>query len=144
MDADALYQDIILGHFRQPRGRRVIGEQEPRVELLNPACGDKITLSARVESGRLAELGYAVQGCALCTASASLLHTACAGRAVDEVGPLCARVEHALATGTPEGLEGDLAALSSVHRFPLRHKCALLPWKALRQWCAENAGLGAT
>ena len=135
MDADELYQSLILDHFRHPRHQRAPAADEVRAEGFNPACGDRILLAGTVEADRIAEVHHQVHGCALSVASASLLSEACRGLSQVEARALADRVTRMLAaTEAGEPLPGDLAALASIRRYPMRHKCALLPWRALVDW----------
>jgi nitrogen fixation protein NifU and related proteins len=136
MDADSLYQERLLEHFRQPRHRRAPTPDERVVDGRNPACGDHILLAGTRLGEQVRELHYEAQGCALSIASASMMAEACAGREVPEIQRLLQQVEACLAEapGTPVSLVGDLAALSSLRRYPMRSKCALLPWRALADW----------
>jgi nitrogen fixation NifU-like protein len=133
VDSESLYQEVILDHFRRPRHQRELAPGELQVEGNNPVCGDRLSLTARLEGGHLAGIAWRARGCALSVASASLLAEACQGLPLAEARDLAARVEASLAAepAPATSLPGDLAALTSVRRFPMRHKCALLPWRAL-------------
>jgi nitrogen fixation NifU-like protein len=135
-DLDALYQEIILDHNRRPRNYGELPGADKSVAGRNPLCGDEMTLWVRVDGDRIAEARFVAQGCAVSKASASLMTTAVQGKTREEAEQLFDRV-HRLVTGKlPEderaGL-GPLAALGGVAKFPIRVKCASLPWHALRQ-----------
>lgn len=135
MDADDLYQNLILDHFRHPRNQRAPASGEVQADGFNPACGDKILLAGTLVADRVSEIHYQAHGCALSVASASLLSEACRDLTTLEVRALADRVTRMLASDTPGvPLPGDLAAMASIRRFPMRHKCALLPWRALVDW----------
>ena len=131
-----LYQAIILDHNRRPRNYGELAGADTTVTGRNPLCGDEMTVWVRVDGGRVAEARFVAQGCAVSKASASLMTAAVKGKTRDEAEQLFERV-HRLVTGKlPEeeraGL-GPLAALGGVAKFPIRVKCASLPWHALRK-----------
>ena len=135
-DLDALYQEIILDHNRRPRNYGELAGADRSVAGRNPLCGDEMTLWVRVEDNRITEATFVAQGCAVSKASASLMTTAVKGKTRSEAEELFERV-HKLVTGKLSADErkgmGALAALGGVARFPIRVKCASLPWHALRK-----------
>ncbi len=135
-DLDALYQEIILDHNRRPRNYGELAGADRTVAGRNPLCGDEMTLWVRVEGDRIAEARFVAQGCAVSKASASLMTTAMKGKTRAEAVQLFDRF-HKLVTGKlPEAEQtglGALAALGGVAKFPIRVKCASLPWHALRR-----------
>ena len=141
-DLDALYQEIILDHNRRPRNYGELPGAERTVAGRNPLCGDEMTLWVKMDGNRIADARFVAQGCAVSKASASLMTTAVKGKTRAEAEQLFERV-HRLVTGKlPEeersGL-GPLAALGGVAKFPIRVKCASLPWHALRRALAGEA-----
>ena len=141
-DLDALYQEIILDHNRRPRNYGELAGAYRTVAGRNPLCGDEMTLWVRIEQDRIAEAKFVAQGCAVSKASASLMTAAVKGKTRDEAEQLFDRF-HRLVTGKlpePEqaGL-GALAALGGVAKFPIRVKCASLPWHALRKALDEGS-----
>jgi len=138
MDLKDLYRDVILDHNRQPRNFGQLEGADGRAEGHNPLCGDRLSLSVRLDGERIADIRFEGKGCAISTASASLMTEAVKGRERGEVQALFARV-HALLTqpeAAPDAALGKLAALSGVREFPARVKCASLCWHTL------NAALG--
>ncbi len=135
-DLDALYQEIILDHNRRPRNYGELAGADKSVAGRNPLCGDEMTLWVKVEDDRIAEARFIAQGCAVSKASASLMTTAVRGKTRGEAEALFQRV-HKLVTGKLSEDErkgmGPLAALGGVAKFPIRVKCASLPWHALRK-----------
>ena len=135
-DLDALYQEIILDHNRRPRNYGELAGADKSVAGRNPLCGDEMTLWVKVEGDRIAEAKFVAQGCAVSKASASLMTTAVKGKTRGEAEELFERV-HKLVTGKLSEDErrgmGPLAALGGVAKFPIRVKCASLPWHALRK-----------
>ena len=135
-DLDALYQEIILDHNRRPRNYGELAGADRTVAGRNPLCGDEMTRWVRMEEDRIAEAKFVARGCAVSKASASLMTTAVKGKTRAEAEQLFDRV-HRLVTGKlPESDQaglGALAALGGVAKFPIRVKCASLPWHALKQ-----------
>ncbi len=133
MNADlaALYQSVILDHNRRPRNFRAI-DNAARAEGHNPLCGDRLTVFVRIENGVVEEAAFQGFGCAIATASASMMTERVAGRAIADACALAARVEVLLSPdgdGAADDL-GSLTALAGVRQFPLRITCATLPWHA--------------
>ncbi len=128
-DLKDLYRQIVLEHSRSPRNqRRIAGARE--AEGHNPLCGDKVRVYVRVRGDNLEDVAYEASGCAICTASASLMSEAARGRPAPAARALAGQFEAALAAGGGS-LPGDLAALSGVSRYPARIRCATLPWRTL-------------
>lgn len=132
---EELYQEVILDHGRRPRHFGVVPDANRRAEGINPLCGDRLTLTMRMEGDRVRALAFTGEGCAISRASASLMAQAVEGRTRDEAEHLFREV-HRLVTEGPEAADpevlGKLAVLSGVRRFPTRVKCASLAWHALR------------
>jgi nitrogen fixation NifU-like protein len=131
-----LYQSVILDHNRSPRNRRVPEGANRRAEGHNPLCGDHVAVYARVVGDRIEDVGFEGGGCAISTASASIMTEAVRGLSQAEVKQLF-ETFHALVTSDPTrepeiGELGKLAVFGGVREFPLRIKCATLSWHALR------------
>jgi len=137
MDLKELYRDVILDHNRSPRNFGRIEAADGRAEGHNPLCGDRLTLSVRLNGERVEDIRFEGHGCAISTASASLMTEAVKGKDRAAIRELFNKV-HALLTqdGAPDSALGKLAALSGVREFPARVKCASLCWHTL------NAALG--
>jgi nitrogen fixation NifU-like protein len=133
MDLKDLYREVILDHNRRPRnfGRVVPANAEARGH--NPLCGDKLDLTARVQDERLQEIRFEGQGCAISTASASLMTEVVKGRTVQEIAQLFEEVHQLLTepSHVPARDLGKLMALAGVAEFPARVKCASLCWHTL-------------
>lgn len=142
MTLEALYQEIILEHNRKPRNFRVMADANRKVEGNNPLCGDQLTLWVKLDGDRVADISFQGVGCAISKASASLMTAAVKGKSVIEARALAEHM-HDLVTGKldvdaeREAL-GALAALGGVSKFPIRVKCASLPWHALRSALDEH------
>ena len=141
-DLRDLYQEVILDHGRRPRNFGVL-EGARRAEGHNPLCGDRVTVFVRVEGDRVADVAFQGSGCAISTASASLMTERLRGMTLAEVEALFGRFR-ALVTGkdAPPGDApelGKLEALGGVVEFPMRVKCATLPWHTLEAALASRA-----
>ncbi len=141
MSLDALYQEIILEHYKNPRNFGKLDESRAKVHYENPSCGDQIDLQIVVsEDGTIEDIRFQGRGCAISQASASLMTEAVKGKSVEEARKLIAGFKH-LMTGEsePEVDLGDLEALSGVRKFPVRVKCAMLAWTALTSLLDNSA-----
>ncbi|MBP7096146.1 MAG: SUF system NifU family Fe-S cluster assembly protein [Spirochaetia bacterium] len=145
-DFDELYQEIILDHYRRPRGAARLDEVPEGEIHENPTCGDSLKLKVEYgPDGRIARVLHESRGCAISVASASMLTGAVAGLVPAEALSLAGEVEAALRgegddpRGFLEG-NGELAALAGVAAFPARVKCASLAWRALESALAPPPG----
>jgi len=135
-DANDLYQELILDHGRRPRNFRVLEGAVRRADGHNPLCGDKVTVYLKVSGDVVTEVTFQGSGCAISTASTSIMTDAVRGKSLAEVEAIFGHF-HDLVTGKPvtdeeaEGL-GKLSAFSGVSEFPMRVKCATLAWHTLR------------
>ncbi len=133
-DLRELYQELILDHHRRPRNFRRLENANRRAEGFNPLCGDRIHLYLRIEDGIVKDAGFEGSGCAISTASASMMTESLKEKTEAEVEELF-RKFHDLVTGKsaadPESL-GKLAVFSGVREYPVRVKCATLAWHTLR------------
>ncbi len=141
MDFSELYQEIILDHSRRPMNMGVLPDATVTVPVDNPTCGDELTLQLRVADGRIEDVRFTGQGCAICMASASMMTRAIKGKPCEEAGALFQKV-HGGVQGTVEMPKGELSALAGVREFPQRVKCALLAWEALREALGIRKGEG--
>jgi nitrogen fixation NifU-like protein len=133
MELKDLYRDVILDHNRNPRNFGPLEGASAEAEGFNPLCGDRLTLHLRMGGERVDEIRFEGQGCAISTASASLMTEAVKGKTRADALALFERV-HALLTEDSAAADeslGKLAALSGVREFPARVKCASLCWHTL-------------
>lgn len=136
---DDLYREVILDHYRTPRGDDAIAEPDVSVEGFNPLCGDELKMELGIDpDGRITALHIEPNGCSISVASASMLAEQLAGKTVAEAIAL-KKVFKEVMRGAdwPEGDFGDLEALEGVKNFPVRIKCALLAWMTLEQALAQ-------
>jgi nitrogen fixation NifU-like protein len=132
MELNDLYRDVILDHNRRPRNFGDLEAADASVEGYNPMCGDHLTLRLKLSDGTISDIRFEGQGCAISTASASLMTEAVKGKSRDEALQLFDRVHQLLTNdAAPSDELGKLAALSGVREFPARVKCASLCWHTL-------------
>ena len=136
MELDDLYQDIILDHYKNPRGRGRLENSQGESHQVNPTCGDEVTVQvSRDDEGRL-HIGYEGQGCSISQASASVMSEMVDGSdlaAADQVRHAFFELMHSKGAAEPdEEVLGDGIAFVGVAKYPARIKCALLPWMALQ------------
>lgn len=134
MEIDDLYQEIILDHYKHPRHARKLSDAEAMVDEENPTCGDHIKLSASVAGGKIADVVMDCTGCAICTASTSIMAEMLVGKPVAEARRMI-QAFTGLMRGEGEMSDeelGDLVALRGVTKYPLRVKCATMGWHALQ------------
>jgi nitrogen fixation NifU-like protein len=146
MDLKDLYRDVILDHNRQPRNFGRLDDASGRAEGHNPLCGDRLSLFVRMDGERIADIRFEGKGCAISTASASLMTEAVKGKDRGQARRLFEQV-HALLTeptAAPTSTLGKLAALSGVREFPARVKCASLCWHTLNAALAHHAATVST
>ncbi len=133
-ETDDLYQEVILDHYKRPRNRGRIEDADHHAEGQNPLCGDHITVFVKVRDGIVEDISFEGAGCAISTASASLMTETVKGKTLDEAKAFF-RKFHAMVTGSEEVDGGDglgkLAVFSGVCQYPARVKCATLVWHTL-------------
>lgn len=134
-----IYQSVILDHNRAPRGAQLLKDATHRAEGFNPICGDRILITARVGDGNVIDLGFNVQSCALCRASASVLVETLKTKSVDDAKMIAKQFETML-SGGGWGFGGDAQAFSAMRDFPARTKCVLLPWKTVMMALSISSG----
>ncbi len=132
MELNDLYRDVILDHNRKPRNFGPLEPADASVEGFNPLCGDRLTVRLKMTGPTIADIRFDGEGCAISTASASLMTEAVKGKTREEALLLFDRVHRLLTDDAASNDElGKLAALSGVREFPARVKCASLCWHTL-------------
>lgn len=129
-----LYQEVILDHNKRPRNFHALDNANRTAEGYNPLCGDRLSLSLRIDDGIVTDVAFQGSGCAISKASASLMTDSIKGQPVEDVRDLFRRF-HAMVTTPPEQTVEDLGKLSvlaGVREFPVRVKCASLAWHTLK------------
>ena len=142
MSIEELYREVILDHYRKPRHTGEVANADAVVEGVNPSCGDELILSLRFEGDVVADAAVTGSGCSISQASASMMTDAIIGKSVDEVAELLdlfkrmmtiTEGDAGLDPDRPGAVLGDIEALQGVRQFPVRIKCADLPWITLEQ-----------
>ena len=131
-DLRELYQETILDHYRQPRNAGRLAEANRTAEGFNPLCGDRVKLYLKVEDGVIRDARFDGTGCAIATASASLMTESIKGKREDEALQLLEKIHRMVTGGATAGDAGKLEVLAGVHEFPERVKCATLAWHTLK------------
>ena len=141
---DELYRELILEHYRDPRGKAALERPDRRAEGQNPLCGDECSVALALEGDRVRAVEFRGRGCSISVASGSMMAGEIEGRSLPEVRSLGAAVRAMLqGKGVDAALDlGDLCALEGVCQFPVRVKCALLPWTTLEEALAAPPGDG--
>ena len=131
----ALYQELILDHYRRPRNKGALEQPTNTIALNNPLCGDEIDLQLRVEGDVIKDVRFIGRGCSISQAAASMMTQIVKDKSLVEALALADRMG-AMMRGDESAAKdkalGDLRALAGVAKFPIRVKCALLPWNALK------------
>ena len=129
-----LYQEVVFEHNRNPRNFRVIEYFTRKIDGYNPLCGDRITLYVRLKDGVIDDVSFQGQGCAISTASASLMTEVVRGLTEEDAHHLF-QTFHQITTGQDHEIQleelGKLAVLAGVRAYPARVKCATLAWHSL-------------
>ncbi|MGR8941382.1 MAG: Fe-S cluster assembly sulfur transfer protein SufU [Gammaproteobacteria bacterium] len=129
-----LYQEVIFDHNRNPRNFRIIEDADRQVEGFNPLCGDRLTLYLKMDGEVIKDASFQGSGCAISTASVSLMTEIIKGMTAREAEALFKKF-HEMTTGKDENLQlealGKLAVLAGVREYPARVKCATLAWHTL-------------
>ena len=132
-----LYQEVILDHSKRPRNFHAMAGANRRANGHNPLCGDRVSVSLHVEGDVVRDVSFEGSGCSISTASASMMTDALKGKTVAEAKALFERF-HDLVTADPSRSAaasaelGKLAVFAGVHEFPVRVKCASLPWHTMK------------
>jgi len=144
MNLETLYQEIILDHYRRPRGK---GLREPfaaQVHHVNPTCGDEVTLRVNLSDGVVQDISYDAMGCSISQASTSVMYEQLVGRPLDEVWPVheafVQLIEGRGKVEPDEDVLGDGIAFAGVASYPARIKCALLGWMAFKDAVLQALG----
>jgi nitrogen fixation NifU-like protein len=141
-DLRDLYQEVILDHSKRPRNFHAMPDADRKAEGYNPLCGDRETVFLDLDGDVLKDVSFQGAGCAISTASASMMTESVKGKTRAEADALFERF-HDLITGAGDGDDpelGKLAVFSGVREYPVRVKCATLPWHTLKAALSgENA-----
>lgn len=136
---EGIYQDLILDHFRHPRGQEDFEAGEGGVEKFNPTCGDRLLLRGKRVDDQIESLVFHAEACAICVASASMMCASVSGTTLSEAAQLMQHILNYFSSDDAPDLQSlgsPLVALESLKPFHMRSKCATLPWLALGEWLA--------
>jgi len=136
---DALYREVILDHFKDPRNVGELLSPTIRAEGNNPLCGDEIAFSLHLDGDRVRDIRFQGKGCAISQATASMLTEQMKGKSLAEVRQLIQAMKGLMQGQEPDPSVdlGDLETLAGVRKFPVRIKCAALSWNVLEQGMAD-------
>jgi nitrogen fixation protein NifU and related proteins len=141
-DLDAMYQEIILDHYKHPHHQGLRDPYEAEVHHVNPTCGDEITLRVHVQDGTVQDVSYDALGCSISQASASVLTDLVIGKSVTEAMAIQDEFLHLMqgkgAVEPNEDVLEDGIAFAGVAKFPARIKCALLGWMAWKDATTQS------
>lgn len=130
----ALYQELILDHYRKPRNKGTLENADATIEMRNPLCGDEVDLQVIYDGNSIGDVKFSGRGCSISQASASMMTQIIKGKSREEIDAIRTKFRELimgdLAVADDKSL-GSLRALSGVSKFPARVKCALLAWNAL-------------
>ena len=137
-DLRELYQEMILDHTKSPRNYRKIEEATASARGNNPLCGDRVTIYVKIMDRAIKDVSFEGQGCAICTASASLMTQSLKGKTKEEAEALFEKFHHLVTDGEVDKAAGQgpplgkLEVFQGVREYPIRVKCASLPWHTFR------------
>lgn len=132
----AMYQELILDHYRRPRNKGELEGEHKTIAMKNPLCGDEVYLHLSLEDERVTDISFTGRGCSISQAAASMITQAVKGKTSEEAEALGARYREMImgdAAAAQDKSLGQLRALSGVSKFPARVRCALLAWNALEE-----------
>lgn len=142
MSLEDLYREVIIDHYRSPRNRQPLSNPDASAEGVNPLCGDEVTVEIQMdEQGTLSAISVRGQGCSISQSSASMMSDLVKGKSGEEIDQIVAKFKammdiegngvDVIDLDHPGSVLGDLEALYGVRKFPVRIKCANLPWTTL-------------
>ena len=137
---DEIYRDVVLDHYRSPRGRKKLASPDARAEGQNPLCGDEIEIELMWDGNTIKDVAVRGHGCSISVASGSMLAELLPGKTRQEAETVLATFKSMMhGEDVPDGVDiGDLDALAGVRKFPVRIKCALLAWMTLKEMLEQS------
>jgi nitrogen fixation NifU-like protein len=148
MALEELYREVILDHYRNPRNRHPLAAADAAAEGVNPLCGDEVSVQLAFQEDRVTEVSVRGHGCSISQSSGSMMSEAIKGLDRGEVRLLAQKFHQMLTSENgdsridqerPGSYLGDLEALQGVRRYPVRIKCAALPWTTLEQALVDGS-----
>jgi len=147
-DLSDLYQEVILDHNRRPRNYGPLADADRQARGHNPLCGDRLTVFVKLADDRIADIRFEGSGCAISKASASIMTEAVKGKSVAEAASLFERFKTMITAPMDKAADdeslGKLLAFGGVREFPVRIKCASLPWHTLKAALAASNDIAVT
>jgi len=136
MDLQELYKEVILDHNKNPRNKGRVADANRHASGYNPLCGDMVALTLHTEGDKVTEIAFDGEGCAISTASASMMTEAIKGKTIEEAEEIFHAFQKMVTSQgeepeISEALDEELQAFAGVRALPVRIKCAILPWHAL-------------
>ncbi len=138
---ESLYQELILEHYRHPRNKGELADHTVEAHVANPVCGDEVTVQIRLDGNRIEDIAFHGNGCSISQASMSMMTVLVKGREWNEaigLADLFTDMMHRREGAASDRSLGDLRALEGVSQFPVRIRCALLAFDALRHALGEG------
>ncbi len=147
-DLRELYQQVILDHTKKPRNFHEMANATHHAEGYNPLCGDRVTVYLLVDGDTITDVSFTGSGCAICTSSASLMTQSLVSKKIDEATQLFGTFRD-LVMGNVEADQtidelDRLAVFTGVREFPMRVKCATLPWHTMKEALTGGAATIST
>ena len=139
MADSALYQQVVLEHYRHPHNRGYLDACTHAAEGANPLCGDRLRIELALDDERIGALRFNGEACAIATATMSMLSELVPGRSDVDIAGMADRFARMIESGDEDRTLGALNAMRELHRYASRRKCALLPWATLRAALAGEA-----
>lgn len=140
-----LYQEVILDHYKHPRNFGPLEPHDHEAKGFNPLCGDAVSVFLRISDGVVDDVSFEGQGCAISTASASLMTEAVKGKTIAEAEAMFDAFRKLVTGEDASGTDlGKLEVLAGVREYPVRIKCAILAWHALHSALVEGGAVVTT
>jgi SUF system NifU family Fe-S assembly protein len=130
-EIEALYRDVVLAHYREPRHRAPLASPDGRGHAVNPTCGDAVDVEVALRDGRIAEVSARALGCSIAVAAGSVIADVILGREPAEAGHVADELARIVAGREVEGADPRLQAFAPLANVPARQRCALLACEAL-------------
>jgi nitrogen fixation NifU-like protein len=147
-DLRELYQEVVMDHNRRPRNSKKLEDPDRQAEGFNPLCGDQLTLYLALEDDLITDVAVEARGCAISTASASMMTESIKGKSIEEAKKIFETFRGMVTRAPGEefdgGSLGDLEVLAGVSEYPARIKCATLSWHTLQSALLENQKVAST
>ncbi len=137
---DALYRQVIMDHYKNPRNKGELADSNVTIDLNNPTCGDEIHLHLKIEDNKITAASFTGSGCSISMASASMMTESVIGHTEDEALEMSHQFSEMVQGHDHDTIDeyGDVEALAGVAKFPARIKCATLAWKAMERAIREE------